>query len=103
MAYGLQLWDNSGNLSLDTSSRILKEYGEFTGRVDGVPYGGTGTTSIYIPGMADNGTWAAFVQVTGGNQGTLRPYITFTPNYLVISAWGFATYYIDISITVFRY
>ncbi len=77
MAYGLQLWDSSGNLTLDTSDRLSRWVASYSATTwvptswAGSYYGYMMTVSgvdiyyflydmtidIPVPGMANNGSW----------------------------------------------
>jgi len=52
MAYGLQIWDSSGNVRLDTSDRECRYVGFFTGSV-----GAGSSVTVTVSGMATDGTW----------------------------------------------
>jgi|TARA_R110000744_G_scaffold287339_1_gene398503 hypothetical protein len=52
MAYGLQIWDSSGNVRLDTSDRECRYVGFFTGSV-----GPSSSVTVTVSGMANDGTW----------------------------------------------
>ena len=52
MAYGLQIWDASGNVRLDTSDRECRYVGFFTGSVSS-----SSSVAVTVSGMATDGTW----------------------------------------------
>ena len=52
MAYGLQIWDSSGNVRLDTSDRECRYVGFFTGSVSS-----SSSVAVTVSGMATDGTW----------------------------------------------
>jgi hypothetical protein len=52
MSYGLQIFDSAGSLNFDTSSRLIRIVGKYTG---------TATPNVSIPvtvpGAVNDGTW----------------------------------------------
>jgi hypothetical protein len=75
MSYGLQLFDSSGTIRLDTADRFSRYVGDYT-TVLNPPMYGTTTVLLSIPDMTNDGTWLftadivpAFISyniVTGG-------------------------------------
>lgn len=58
MAYGIKVWDSSGNVTLDVTDRLTREYG--TGSVYWEAFQVNNT--ITIPGITNDGTW--FIKTT---------------------------------------
>ena len=54
MSYGLRVWDQSGNITLDTTDRTARFYGQYT--IPGIANGSSYTLSI--PGFSI-GSWFA--------------------------------------------
>lgn len=52
MAYGLKIYDASGNIRLDTTDRECRYVGLFTGSV-----GSSSSVTVTVSGMSTNGTW----------------------------------------------
>lgn len=57
MAYGLQVFDSSGNLTLDLSSRISRLFGLYTYASFTTP----NAVNVTVPGISNDGTWYAYV------------------------------------------
>ena len=52
MAYGLQIWDASGNVRLDTSDREFRYVAFYTGSVSA-----SSSTNVSVSGLTNDGTW----------------------------------------------
>ena len=52
MAYGLNVWDASGNVRLDTSDREFRYVAFYTGSVSA-----SSSTNVSVSGLTNNGTW----------------------------------------------
>lgn len=52
MAYGLKIYDASGNIRLDTTDRECRFVGLYTGSV-----AASSTSNISVTGMSNDGTW----------------------------------------------
>jgi hypothetical protein len=52
MAYGLKVYDASGNVRLDTTDRECRYVGFYTGSV-----ASSSTSNIAVTGMSNDGTW----------------------------------------------
>jgi len=75
VAYGLRIWDASGNLTLDTTDRITR----FVTRITPGTIAPLTTVNYSVPGIADDGTW-----------------------FLVVNTWkpSSSAYYSDIYMTI---
>ena len=60
MAYGLQIFNSSGQIRLDTTDRTVRMYASYTGTLT---IGNIITISV--PGMTDDGTWGLNAQQAG--------------------------------------
>jgi hypothetical protein len=58
MAYGLQIWDETGQLTFDTDSRITR----FIGVYSYAAFNSSTPQSITVPGISTDGTWAIVPQ-----------------------------------------
>lgn len=87
MAYGLQVFDSSGNLEIDISSRL----GRFIQNIRFIPnipewFAANNTMSIYYPGISNDGTWV----IINANMGI--GFSLDTTNYIIISiSYGVST------------
>lgn len=52
MAYGLNVWDASGNVRLDTSDREFRYVAFYTGSVSA-----SSSTNVSVSGLTNDGTW----------------------------------------------
>ena len=52
MAYGLNVWDASGNVRLDTSNREFRYVAFYTGSVSA-----SSSTNVSVSGLTNDGTW----------------------------------------------
>lgn len=52
MAYGLQIWDASGNVRLDTSDREFRYVAFYTGSVSA-----NSSANVSVSGLTNDGTW----------------------------------------------
>ena len=55
MAYGLQIWDSGGNITLDISDRITRILSTYTGTLNYPSGYYTYLTTISVPGLLANG------------------------------------------------
>tara|TARA_R110002153_G_scaffold105017_2_gene243219 strand:+ start:181 stop:462 length:282 start_codon:yes stop_codon:yes gene_type:complete len=52
MAYGLQIWDASGNVRMDTTDREVRFVAYYTGST-----AANSSTTISVAGLSNDGTW----------------------------------------------
>jgi len=67
MAYGLNVWDASGNVRLDTTDREVRFVALYTGTT-----AGNSTTTITVSGMSNDGTWGLNDRITVNYTGRLE-------------------------------
>ena len=53
MAYGLQIFDSSGNIRLDTSDRFIRYHSTLSGTITQA----TSPLTLSVSGIANNGSW----------------------------------------------
>jgi len=89
MSYGLQVFNPSGGIEIDTSSRLTRIIATIAFDANkGVQYGAPYLTTIYYSGITTDGTWATseigsagYVQViTGGIE--IRKYYEYDTTIL---------------------
>jgi hypothetical protein len=59
MSYGLQVFDSSGDITLDTGDRLLRYFGKVTGSIY-APTLTLLTWYINIPNLSTDGTWFVY-------------------------------------------
>lgn len=74
MAYGIKVWDSSGNVTLDVTDRLTREYG--TGSVSWIEFQETNT--ITIPGITNDGTWFIKIGSVVSNINSTTGVVTLT-------------------------
>lgn len=52
MAYGLQVFDSSGNITLDTSDRLMRPVAQYVGTCPA-----NSSVNLSVPGIVNDGTW----------------------------------------------
>jgi len=67
MAYGLRVWDSSGNVRVDTTDRQMRFVALYTGSTSG-----NATTTITVTGMSNDGTWGLNDRITENRAGRLE-------------------------------
>ena len=53
MAYGLKVWDSSGNVRLNVSDRMVRYHSTISGTITQ----SSSPITVYIAGVSNNGTW----------------------------------------------
>lgn len=87
MSYGLRVWDAAGSLVLDVTDRLTRYHGAYS-----CTLGGYGThQDVTVPGIADDGTWAAFTDASALSE-IFSGYVRVTDT--VNSSGGTATIYV---------
>jgi hypothetical protein len=54
MSYGLQIFDSTGSLNFDSSSRLIRIVGKYTGTA-----AADTNVQVSVPGAVNDGTWFA--------------------------------------------
>lgn len=53
MAYGLKVWDSSGNVRLDVSDRMVRYHSTVSGTITQ----SSSPVTVYLSGITNDGTW----------------------------------------------
>ena len=88
MSQGLKVYNESGQVRLDTTMRLARYHSFFQGEV---PDGGSQTHTV--PGFVDDGTWAVLFEPRGGYGGTGASYEIPQDGQIKITTTGASSYY----------
>lgn len=100
MAYGLQTYRSNGTLALDTSvHRLNRLVGTYNMSVPYSNWYPSSFTNLYIPGISNDGTWSAIVNVIGTTPAP--PIYAINEGYISLGNW-WLNYAMNVQVVVFR-
>ena len=93
MAYGLEVYNSSGNTVLSYTSRVPRFVQNGTFRANG-----NSNTVTTVSGMANNDSWGIFASIIGSSNGA----ITFTKNTGSFTTNNKSAVFVDIAYWIIR-
>jgi hypothetical protein len=99
MSQGLKIYNEAGDVRLDTTMRLARYHSFYTGYL-----AADTSTTVSVPGLADDGTWSIAFEPQGGFSGS-DVEVTVSPGSIYIYNGGNGSYYATSThwnITIYR-